>query len=139
MSIKVKPSIECWILSDNSEPSVLLLCVKGKEGSHPDFYQPITGGIKNEESPIEACVREIFEETGLKIEGSHLSLIKENFVVDINPNLKINKTIYSLRVPSFVPKLNPREHIGYKWINVQNVSETLFYESNKQTWIFIRE
>lgn len=60
----MKYSIEAWIYNPIAK-EILLLKVKTEQLS---FWQPITGGIENGESSEIACIREIFEETGLEIE-----------------------------------------------------------------------
>jgi len=64
----MKYSIEAWIY-DPIAKEILLLKVKTGQCS---FWQPITGGIESDESPEAACIREIFEETGLEIELTKL-------------------------------------------------------------------
>ena len=57
----MKQSIEAWIYHPEDR-EILLLKVENEKLS---FWQPITGGIESGESPEEACLREIKEETGL--------------------------------------------------------------------------
>lgn len=64
----IKYSIEAWIYNSVAK-EILLLKVKSGQLS---FWQPITGGIENGESSEIACIREIFEETGLEIELTKL-------------------------------------------------------------------
>ena len=55
----MKQSIEAWIFH-TEDREILLLKVEDETVS---FWQPITGGIESGESPEEACLREIKEET----------------------------------------------------------------------------
>ncbi len=52
-------SIECWIIGP--EQQVLLLQVPARAGKHKAFWQPVTGGIEDGESPSQAALREIAE------------------------------------------------------------------------------
>jgi len=63
---KVKESIECWIFNQVTQKVLLLHVPISKDSSVP-FWQPITGGIEENESPLKACIREVVEETGLII------------------------------------------------------------------------
>lgn len=133
MLMETKQSIECWILTQEQPSSVLLMHVGAKK-SHPHFFQPITGGIEKGENPIEACIREIREETGIEIEESELQRLPETFLAKINDNLAIEKTIFTTRLPESDITINPAEHTGYQWAQTQEVESLLYWQSNKDTW-----
>ena len=65
----MRQSIEAWIYHPE-DGEILLLKVEAEKVS---FWQPITGGIESGESPEEACLREIKEETGLLLACSNLT------------------------------------------------------------------
>jgi len=56
-----------------------LLCVKNKNA---DYYYSVGGRVKINETSLDALHREVFEETGLKLEVSRLVLIHENFFTE---------------------------------------------------------
>ena len=85
----MKYSIEAWIYNPIAK-EILLLKVKTEQLS---FWQPITGGIENGESSEIACIREIFEETGLEIELTKLLKISHHTVV-VDEDLTILKTLF---------------------------------------------
>lgn len=85
----MKYSIEAWIYNPIAK-EILLLKVKTEQLS---FWQPITGGIENGESSEIACIREIFEETGLEIELTKLLKIGHHTVV-VDEDLTILKTLF---------------------------------------------
>ena len=85
----IKYSIEVWIYNPIIR-EMLLLKVKTDQFS---FWQPITGGIENGEIPEVACIREIFEETGLKTTLTKLLKIGHHTVV-MNEDLSIFKTLF---------------------------------------------
>ena len=85
----MKYSIEAWIYNPIAK-EILLLKVKTEQLS---FWQPITGGIESDESPEIACIREIFEETGLEIELTKLLQVGHHTVV-IDEDLTIFKTLF---------------------------------------------
>lgn len=47
-----------------------------------DYYYSVGGRIKVGESSQEAVIREVFEETGVKLEIDHLAYISENFFIN---------------------------------------------------------
>ena len=93
----MKYSIEAWIY-DPIAKEILLLKVKTEQRS---FWQPITGGIESDESPEIACIREIFEETGLEIELTKLLQVGHHTVV-IDEDLTIFKTLFLVEIFIFL-------------------------------------
>ena len=85
----MRQSIEAWIYHPE-EREILLLKVEAEKVS---FWQPITGGIESGESPEEACLREIKEETGLLLHRSNLTSLGD-FMVKIDENLTIHKNLF---------------------------------------------
>ena len=85
----MKQSIEAWIFH-TEDREILLLKVEDETVS---FWQPITGGIESGESPEEACLREIKEETGLLLACSNLTSLGD-FTVKIDENLTIHKDLF---------------------------------------------
>ena len=55
----------------------LLVVLRQKDRPEPNVYGLIGGGIKFLETERNACVREIFEETGLKVDPSQLEFLKK--------------------------------------------------------------
>ena len=88
----MKYSIEAWIYNPIAK-EILLLKVKTEQLS---FWQPITGGIENGESSEIACIREIFEETGLEIELTKPLKIGHHTVV-VDEDLTILKTLFLVK------------------------------------------
>mgnify|MGYP006428557311 CR=1 FL=1 len=130
--MKTKYSIECWIV-DCEKEQALLLTVPA-EGDTPAFNQPVTGGIEAAETPLEACVREIREETGLNVKPEDLKLIRDGYTVQITPTLQIQKTLYLLQTQTFPPTLSPKEHTTHIWTPFNQVNDALYYESNRVSW-----
>lgn len=129
----MKHSIEAWIY-DPIAKEILLLKVKTGQLS---FWQPITGGIESDESPEAACIREIFEETGLEIELTELLQIGHHTVV-IDKDLTIFKTLFLVETKQKDIYLSD-EHIDFMWTEVKNVSDILYWQSNQETFQKILE
>jgi len=60
-----------------------------------DYFYSVGGRIKFGETAEEAVVREVFEETGIKMEIDHLGFIQENYFIGDSP-AKMGKVIYEL-------------------------------------------
>ena len=60
-----------------------------------DYFYSVGGRIKFGETAEEAVVREVFEETGVRMEINHLGFIQENYFIGDSPS-KIGKEVYEL-------------------------------------------
>ena len=129
----IKYSIEAWIYNSVAK-EILLLKFKSGQLS---FWQPITGGIESDESPEAACIREIFEETGLEIELTELLQIGHHTVV-IDEDLTIFKTLFLVETKQKDIHISD-EHIDFMWTEVKNVPDILYWQSNQETFQKILE
>ena len=101
-----------------------------------DFWQPVTGGLEEGESNVEALKREVWEETGIKnaariiekvnyfeYSDAHFikgyDFIKEYvFGVEVHPNERI--------------AIDRKEHSQFKWCSFQEALELLKWNENKK-------
>ncbi|QLB50386.1 NUDIX hydrolase [Streptococcus sanguinis] len=129
----IRQSIEAWIYHPE-EREILLLKV---EDEKVFFWQPITGGIERGESPEEACLREIKEETGLLLACSSLTGLGD-FMVKIDENLTIHKNLFLVLTEQKEIQLSD-EHVGAQWVALDKVSSQLYWPSNQATFEIITE
>ena len=129
----MRQSIEAWIYHPE-EREILLLKVENEKVS---FWQPITGGIESGESPEEACLREIKEETGLLLHRSNLTSLGD-FTVKIDENLTIHKNLFLVRTEQKDIQISD-EHVGAQWVALDKVSSQLYWPSNQATFEIITE
>ncbi|MGW0731884.1 NUDIX hydrolase [Streptomyces sp. NPDC002851] len=134
-SVTTTYSIECWLTSPGQD--ILLLQVPGQSGKHEAFWQPITGGIKAGETPLQAALREIREETGLKLADTQLTEIATGLTVVISSELTISKTLYTAVTPDTMVTTNAHEHQAHQWLPPARVAEALYWDSNRDTWKII--
>lgn len=93
------------------------------------FWQPVTGGMEEGETRVEALLREVMEETGIKntvgvIEGLYYFEFS-----DPNPN---QEYVYGVEVsPSEEIVLDRKEHSEYRWCNFQEALQLLRWKENK--------
>ncbi|MDD5639364.1 MAG: NUDIX domain-containing protein [Candidatus Pacebacteria bacterium] len=86
------------------------------------------GHIKNNETPLDACIREVKEETGLDVK-----LLKE--LPELNYEDKkgdiVNLTIYLVqsKETDFNPE-NPKDIL--KWVDINEVEDVLSYKNLKE-------
>ena len=129
----MRQSIEAWIYRPEDR-EILLLKVENETVS---FWQPITGGIESGESPEEACLREIKEETGLLLDCSNLTGLG-NFTVKIDENLSIHKNLFLVLTEQKEIQISD-EHVGAQWVALDKVSSQLYWPSNQATFEIISE
>ena len=129
----MRQSIEAWIYHPE-DGEILLLKVEAEKVS---FWQPITGGIESGESPEEACLREIKEETGLLLHRSNLMELG-NFTVKIDENLTIHKNLFLVLTEQKEIQISD-EHVGAQWVALDKVSSQLYWPSNQATFEIITE
>ncbi len=129
----MRQSIEAWIYHPEDQ-EILLLKVENESVS---FWQPITGGIESGESPEEACLREIKEETGLLLACSNLTALGD-FTVKIDENLSIHKDLFLVLTEQKAIQISD-EHVGAQWVALDKVSSQLYWTSNQATFEIITE
>jgi len=111
---------------------LLLKTTSEREG----FWQPVTGGLEEGETRVEALKREVSEETGIKnivriaenvdyFEYTDAHFIKgfdhiEEYVfgVEVDPNERI--------------VIDGKEHSEFKWCSFQEAMQLLKWEENKR-------
>jgi dATP pyrophosphohydrolase len=139
------------VLIHTSELEVLLL----ERADHPGFWQSVTGSKDSQqESPTFTARRELFEETGIVVQGmlpSGVPLMSNQAYYLLNDRKKsIEYEIYehwrwryapgvtkntehwfSICVPNTVSlTIAPREHIAYQWLPWQEAAAKCFSQSN---------
>ena len=129
----MRQSIEAWIYHPE-EREILLLKVEAEKVS---FWQPITGGIESGESPEEACLREIKEETGLLLHRSNLTSLGD-FTIKIDEKLTIHKNLFLALTEQKVIQISD-EHVGAQWVALDKVSSQLYWPSNQATFEIMSE
>ncbi|MBC9718005.1 NUDIX domain-containing protein [Streptomyces sp. TRM66268-LWL] len=127
-----KYSVECWIFAPDQR--VLLLQVPARPGKHDAFWQPVTGGIEGTETPREAVLREIAEETALQLTAGDVHEVATGIDVVISPELTVSKTLFTANAPHTDVVTAPDEHQDHQWVAADHVAAALFWDSNRETW-----
>ncbi|GAK58907.1 NUDIX hydrolase [Candidatus Vecturithrix granuli] len=127
--MKTKRSIECWLFHRPRQQFLLLRCPMTRR--HPEYWQPITGGVLAHERSIDACLREVREETGVVLQPENIVTVLEDFrVVVPEYHLIVRKPIFTAETAIDAITISD-EHLAYCWIAPEIVTSLLFWESNK--------
>jgi lipoyl(octanoyl) transferase len=98
---------------------VLLLHRRPERG---EFWQPITGGIEEGESPLDAARRELAEETGHTGEPASMDLT-QSFLIEseylrtkYSDPIIVTEIAFTARLDSMLPiRIDAEEHDGWGW------------------------
>lgn len=92
----------------------------------------MTGGIEEGEAEINACLREIQEETGAVLEPKRVQKLLDGFRV-YTTDKELHKTVYLVETLSMDVALSD-EHVGYQWVKPSEVMPLLLWGSNRATF-----
>ncbi len=124
--------IEVHVFRINNSKIEFLILERATSEIYPGIWQMVTGKIEKREKAYETAVREIMEETNLKIE-------KLWVVPNINCFYSAEEdTIYN--VPVFAAKVNSNsmvklsdEHSDYKWVDAGEAEKVFAWEGQKKS------
>ncbi|MCP3926777.1 MAG: NUDIX domain-containing protein [Desulfobacterales bacterium] len=134
--MKVKNSVECWLYNKDTEKFLILQCPETER--HKKCWQPVTGGIETGETPLEACIREVREESGLKIKTDDLNIVIDKIIFEIpEEDMELRRTIFIVYTTETEVILSD-EHLSFKWESPENIYDKLLWNSNKTTFMKIK-
>ena len=126
------------------ERDVLLI----ERADRPGFWQSVTGSRDSPgESLVETCIREVEEETGIRIGSVDVPLQRlvdwqlanvyeiypvwlHRYAAGVTRN---TEHVFGLRVPRDTPvRLAPREHLRFEWLPWREAADRCFSPSNAE-------
>ncbi len=104
------------------------------------FWQSVTGSLENDETPLQAAIREVLEETGLDANLYDLQDWQASNVYEIYPHwrhryapgvVENTEHLFGLELPSKLHiKLAPNEHVRYEWVDWREAAKRVFSWTN---------
>ena len=132
------------VVIHSADLQVLLI----ERADKPGFWQSVTGSKDALDEPlVETAMREVFEETGIRIGGDgvpidHLRDWQLSNVYEIYPVwrhryapgvTKNTEHVFGLQVPRDIAiTLAPREHVQYCWLPWREAADRCFSPSNAE-------
>jgi dATP pyrophosphohydrolase len=131
-----KTPVSALVLIHTEDLQVLIIERADKAG----FWQSVTGSLDAGETPQQAAIREVLEETGLHAEQFELQDWQVANTYEIYPHWRYryapNVTTnvehqFALVLPSALPiKLAPDEHLQYAWVDWREAAQRVFSWTN---------
>lgn len=134
--MKFKTPISALVLIHTPDLQVLIMERADKAG----FWQSVTGSLEDGETPLQAALREVFEETGLDANKYNLQDWQASNVYEIYPHwhhryapsvVENTEHLFGLELPSQLTiKLAPDEHVRYEWVDWREAAMRVFSWTN---------
>lgn len=103
------------ILSTREDTCILLLKRSETDSFYPNFFSLPGGHVEEEESDIQALVREFIEETGKRVRITNFYTSFET------PEKTVNVYLVEDLTPNQEIKLNPKEHSAYHEFTIDSI------------------
>lgn len=131
-----KTPVSALVVIHTPDLQVLLL----ERADRKNFWQSVTGSIETGETPYEAAIREVGEETGLVATDYAFSDWQTSNVYEIYPHWRHRyapevshneEHLFGLELPGPLPvKLADAEHVRYEWLDWRQAAIRVFSWTN---------
>jgi 8-oxo-dGTP pyrophosphatase MutT (NUDIX family) len=116
----IRENVQVYIYSTDYKKVLLLKRTEEKFG----YWQPVSGGIKNNESLRDAGMRRVFEKTGLMECKKIVILPNEYDYYEIKNRVRMHRKDKCILM--IIDKIEAielsEEHVTYRWCNLNEVS-----------------
>jgi dATP pyrophosphohydrolase len=131
-----KTPVSALVLIHTKDLQVMIMERADKAG----YWQSVTGSLEQDETPIQAAIREVQEETGLNTAQYDLQDWQVSNIYEIYPHWRHRyapdvthntEHLFGLELPSPLPiKLALDEHLRYEWVDWREAAKRVFSWTN---------
>ena len=131
-----KNPVSALVLIHTVDLQVLIM----ERADKPGFWQSVTGSLELGETPQQAAIREVLEETGLDATQYDLQDWQATNTYEIYPHWRyryapgITKNVehlFALELPKKIAiTLAPDEHVQYEWVDWREAAKRVFSWTN---------
>ena len=131
-----KTPVSALVLIHTKDLQVLIMERADKAG----YWQSVTGSLEQGETPIQAAIREVQEETGLDATQYDLQDWQASNIYEIYPHWRHRyapdvthntEHLFGLELPTLLSiKLAPDEHLRYEWVGWREAATRVFSWTN---------
>jgi dATP pyrophosphohydrolase len=104
----------CVFRVNEGEPQYLLLKRSDSDKLYPGIWQVVTGTVEEGEHTVQAALREVQEETNLKLQRLWAVPLVNSFYVARSDSISMSPFFAGQVGVGMEPRLSP-EHMLYKW------------------------
>ena len=140
-----KRPVSVLVVIHTADLQILLL----ERASRAGYWQSVTGSQEGSESLVETAVRELREETGIRVKPAALrdwQLIntfeifaewRHRYAPEVTHN---TEHVFSLELTEIVPvSIAPDEHLAYQWLPLREAAGKCFSWSNRDAILMLPE
>lgn len=138
-----KQPISVLVVLHDGAGNVLLL----ERADRADFWQSVTGSLEVGETPFQAALREVAEETGFVLQNNQLHDCQTQIVYEIYPHWRhryadgvthnTEHWFSACIAPDSIPQLS--EHTAWQWLPRVQAAERVFSPSNRDAILALGE
>lgn len=119
-----KPSVGIGVIIQNKNNQIL---IGKRKGSHAPYYSIPGGHIENGETFEEAAIREVFEETGLKIKNPKVIAVTNNLRTYANENKHyISINLFTNEFEGNLELKEPEKCEAWNWYQISEIPNPQF-------------
>ena len=127
----------CVFKRTRKGPLFLMLRRAPSETLYPNMWQIITGKIKRAERALNAGLRELHEETGLKAKRFWVAPVVGSFFDPLGDNVQLCPLFAVEVAPSAEPVLS-KEHCQYEWASFKRTRKLLVWPGHLEAVRIVR-